>query len=91
MDYQIIHTTIGRFRIRVPHLANNPQYARRLDWLVACLDFVTDVRINVKTGSLIIHYEAGEVLSGTVLESIFKAIRQASISEIPHSYLLLER
>ncbi|MCU0534883.1 MAG: hypothetical protein MUD14_13410 [Hydrococcus sp. Prado102] len=91
MDYQIIHTTIGRFRIGVPHLANNAHYAKRLEWLVASLDFVTHVRINVQTGSLIVHYEASEVLSGTLLENIFTAIRQASIAEIPHSYLLLER
>lgn len=91
IDYQIVHATMERFRIRVPELVKNSLYAKRLEWLVASLDFVTNVRSNIVTGSLIIHYEANEVLRGTLLERIFTTIQQARITEIPLPYLLLER
>jgi Heavy metal associated domain 2 len=91
MEYQVVHNTMGRFRIRIPKLVNNSYFARRLDWLVASLDFVTDVRINPLAGSMIVNYEASQVSCGTILENILTAIQQANFVEIPRSYLLLER
>jgi len=83
MNYQVVHTSTGRCRIRIPQVASDSEYASKLYWLVKSLDFVTSVRINPAASSLIVIYDTGRVLSATAQEDIFTCIQQASIAEIP--------
>ncbi len=83
MNYQVVHTTAGRLRIRVPQVANDLEYATKLKWLVESLDFVTSVRLNSAASSLIVSYDTGAVSSAAAQEDIVTCIQQASTAEIP--------
>lgn len=83
VDYQVVHCTTGRFRIRVPRLANDLEYANKLTWLVESFDFVITVRINPVAQSVIVNYNASLVTSTEVQEHLFAAIQRASLANIP--------
>jgi len=83
IDYQVVHTTVGRYRIRVPRLASDSEYAGKLNWLVESLSFVISVRINPAVSSLIVNYDTRVVSIAVVQENLFTAIQQASIAEVP--------
>ncbi|MCP6760290.1 MAG: heavy metal translocating P-type ATPase [Fischerella sp. CENA71] len=82
IDYQIIHTTSGRFRIKIPRLSRDLEYTNQLIWLIESFDFIISVRINPAAESLIIHYQENLVSSTTVKESLLMIIQQAAIAEI---------
>lgn len=84
VEYQIVHATEGRLRIRIPQLSSDSEYASKLNWLLESLDFVVSVRINPLTESLIIHYEASTISSAAVWKSLSEAIGKAStLAELP--------
>ncbi|MFH7030005.1 MAG: heavy metal translocating P-type ATPase [Heteroscytonema crispum UTEX LB 1556] len=82
IDCQIVHVTSERFRIRIPRLVDDPEYASSLTWLVESFDFVVSVRINLPSSSLIVYYEPS-VSIATVQESLLRAIQQAGKVEVP--------
>jgi len=90
IDYQVIHTTLGRFRIRIPRLASDSEYASKLNWLVESLDFVTSVRINHIAETVIVNYDTCAVSSATMQENLFSAIQQAIFAEIPLESILVK-
>lgn len=61
MFYQVVHSTQGRCRIRVPRLADDLEFAENLNRLVESLQFVTKVRINPAASSLIVDYKVSRV------------------------------
>ncbi|BDA71368.1 heavy metal translocating P-type ATPase [Rivularia sp. IAM M-261] len=81
-DYEIIHVTSERFRIRIPRLAFDPEYASKLTWLVEYEDFVLSVRISLPSSSLIVNYDP-DVPVTTVQSSLLKCIEKASVAEVP--------
>ncbi len=81
MDYQVVHTITGRFRIRVPRLARDLEYASKLNWLIESLNFVTSVRINPAASSVIVNYEVNVVSSAVAQKELFTCIQQANIAE----------
>ena len=83
IDYQVVHFTTGRFRIRVPRLANDIEYASKLTWLVESLDFVITVRINPVAQSVIVNYNASLIIGAEVQQHLFTAIQRASLANIP--------
>ena len=91
IDYQVVHVTEGRFRIRVPQVAYNSEYASKLHWLVDSLDFITSVRINPAASSLIVRYEATLIISATVQQKLITCIQQAGSIEIPIEATLIEQ
>jgi len=82
IQYQVIHTTRGRIRIRVPQLHHDSEYARILQRLVESWDFVTDVRINRAASSIIVNYQVSKAKSAVVLENLAGAIPQAFAGEL---------
>lgn len=58
-DYAIAHSVPGRIRLRVPRLASDRVFARRLETLLKASDRITHVRLNCAAASVAIHYEAG--------------------------------
>lgn len=80
--YQVVHIMEGRYRIRIPRLMDDPEYALKLNWLFQSLDFIISVRINSIAGSVVIDYDP----CGTTTEEkeqIFAAIQQAYFVEMP--------
>lgn len=57
MNYQIVHSIVGRLRIRIPQLAHDVEFASRLGGLVESLAGVTQVRINPVASSIVVHYQ----------------------------------
>ncbi len=90
MSYQVIHSTLGRYRIRVPQLANDSDFADKLKTLVKSLGFVTEVSINAPARSLIISYEINAISSTTALEKFARCIDRVNSIEIPFEEPSLE-
>ena len=44
--YEIVHAIPGRFRLRIPQLNWDEDYATRLEWLVGHLTGVAEARVN---------------------------------------------
>lgn len=82
IDYEIVHITQERLRIRIPRLADDPEYASSLTWIIESFDFIVSVRINQPSSSLIVYYEP-DVSVTTVQKSLLNSIQQASIVELP--------
>lgn len=56
-DYTIVHSTLGRIRLRIPRLLGDAIYAKRLEKLLSNDERVTGVRLNRSAASLIIQYD----------------------------------
>ena len=56
--YEIIHSIPGRVRLKIPQLANNSGFAKRLLKTLNEDDYVTGVRVNLAALCLVINYEA---------------------------------
>jgi heavy metal translocating P-type ATPase len=90
MNYQVVHTTTGRCRIRIPQLAKDADYASQLNRLVESLDFVTTVRINPAASSLIVTYEASGIAGDRVPDQLLSCIAQANETQIYQPEILAE-
>ncbi len=77
MNYEVVHSTTGRLRIRVPRLSWDSEFTQKLNGLVEALAFVTMVRINPAARSLVVTYEPTRVLAMTIQEQIALCIDKA--------------
>ncbi len=85
-EYTIVHSVPGRIRIKVPKLAEDQDFTKRLHQLLNEDNYVTNVRINSSAASVIINYD-GQGLSdielGLRLLSIFnKALENEVVADI---------
>ncbi|QIR35845.1 heavy metal translocating P-type ATPase [Tolypothrix sp. PCC 7910] len=85
IHYEVVHWVPGRFRIRIPQLAWDEEYAQQLKYVLGKLDFATEVQINAKASSLILNYEhkPTAIAIATIQEKLFSAIQQAATAEVP--------
>lgn len=83
VEYQVVHTTVGRIRIQVPRLANDPEYARKLQHLVKSLNFVISLRLNTSASSIVVNYDTCLDPLATVQSALVDAIQQALTRDIP--------
>lgn len=81
MDYQIVHAVEGRIRIRIPLLAEEAEYASKLQKRVESLNFVTNVRINPVAESIIVTYKYKFVSSTVMQTHLQEAIAQVGSSQ----------
>ncbi|NEP77348.1 MAG: metal ABC transporter ATPase [Okeania sp. SIO3C4] len=56
--YTIVHSVPGRIRLRIPKVASDPNYVRRLEQLLTADSHVLGVRINTAAASVAIQYQA---------------------------------
>ncbi len=93
IHYKVVHWIPGRFRIRIPRLASEPDYARKLQYLVESVHFVTSVRISAAASSVIVEYnhEANAEAIATLQSQVFTAIQQADFADIPISVTSVEQ
>jgi hypothetical protein len=66
---EIVHTTIGRVRIRIPRVASDRDYASKLQQALSSIPSVTEVRINPLAESVIVAHD-----SSLLLDSLFVTI-----------------
>jgi Heavy metal associated domain 2 len=83
MDYQIVHAVEGRIRIRIPLLAEEAEYASKLQKRVESLNFVTDVRINPLVESIIVTYKYKFVSCAVMQTHLQEAIAQVASPSAP--------
>ncbi|OKH52683.1 ATPase [Calothrix sp. HK-06] len=83
--YEVVHWVPGRFRIRIPILAWDEEYANQLKYVLEKQNFVTESQINPQASSLTVNYnyECTAVAIATIQEKLFDAIQQASNAEVP--------
>ncbi len=85
VHYQVVHWTPGRYRLRIPRVADDQDYTRQLLSILKQLDFVEDVRINAPIGSIVVTYTQPPSLSIATIESrLFEAIQTNTRSSIIH-------
>lgn len=77
IEYQVVHTTLGRIRIGIPRLRYDPEYANKLKQLVESLNFCINVRLNPAASCIVIHYEASAISDLVVQEHLATCIQQA--------------
>jgi cation transport ATPase len=82
MLYQVVHSTLGRYRIRIPRLADDFEFSQKLSGLVESLQFVDEVRISPKASSLIVCYKVSKVNTCDIEGQLFSCIEQASIEQV---------
>ncbi|MGL4621936.1 MAG: heavy metal translocating P-type ATPase [Chroococcidiopsis sp.] len=82
-EYEVIHTIEGRWRIRVPRLIDDSEYASKLKWLFDTFEFAIYVRINCLVGSLVLEYDVCAIAPTQLKEKIGTAIQQAYVIELP--------
>jgi outer membrane lipoprotein SlyB len=83
MDYQIVHAVEGRIRIRIPLLAQEVEYADKLQKQIESLNFVTNVRINPLAESIIVTYRYKRVSSALMQTHLQEAIAQIASPQSP--------
>lgn len=84
--YSIAHAIPGRVRFRVPRIAQDPEYVKRLKALLKADERVTSERVNSAAASVVITYKSGttrnaEIRKRSLLECISylaKLIQSAS-------------
>ncbi|QIR35856.1 hypothetical protein HCG51_03190 [Tolypothrix sp. PCC 7910] len=83
MDYQIVHAVEGRIRIRIPLLAEEAEYASKLQKRVESLNYVTNVRINPLAESMIVTYKYKFVSCTEMQTHLQEAIAQVASPQPP--------
>jgi outer membrane lipoprotein SlyB len=83
MGYQIVHAVEGRIRIRIPLLAEEVEYASKLQKRVESLNFVTNVRINPLAESIIVTYRYKLVSCALMQTHLQEAIAQVASPQSP--------
>ncbi|HAZ43156.1 MAG TPA: hypothetical protein DDW76_01490 [Cyanobacteria bacterium UBA11369] len=78
-NYQIIHAVPGRVRFRVPWLAQDSEYAKRLYNLISKHSQVNDIRINPKAASIAIAYTPSNISDGEMRQHLVNLI----LNELP--------
>jgi heavy metal-(Cd/Co/Hg/Pb/Zn)-translocating P-type ATPase len=86
--YKVVHWIPGRFRIQIPLLAEDEEYATQLQYVLDDLDFVTEVKINQAARSLIVSYdsESTAIAIAAVEDKLFSAIQRAVVVEVPDGW-----
>jgi len=75
-DYEIIHSIPGRVRMKIPQLAADAGFAKRLVKILNDDDYVMNARVNIAAISLVINYDAKELADwelGLRLMNLIKA------------------
>ena len=89
-DYTIVHAIPGRFRLQVPQLNWDEDYAARLEWLASHIDGVTEARVNPPAKSLIVCYDTTIVSARKVQNNLIACLEEATNTELSTEIILAE-
>jgi heavy metal translocating P-type ATPase len=89
IHYEVMHWIPGRFRIRIPRIADDEDYSTQLKYTLGTLEFVHDVSVNPASRSLIVnyHHEPTAVAISLVQNKLFDAIQKAQYVEVPAGWV----
>ncbi|HIK29405.1 MAG: hypothetical protein N3E45_15775 [Oscillatoriaceae bacterium SKW80] len=83
ITYDIVHAIPGRVRFQVPRIAEDIEYAQRLQQLVESTEGVTGVRVNTRAGAIIITYDISLLSPGQMRSRITELIQDAAEVKAP--------
>jgi hypothetical protein len=83
IDVQIVHEIPGRIRFRVPRIAEDAEYTRKLTTLLEADVKVTDVRVNSIAASIAISYSMGGISDAEMRLHLIELIQTADKINIP--------
>lgn len=81
-DYQILHSIEGRWRVKIPRLGYDPEYAANLTAILQDSNFILHVRCNQAAESLIIEYNPQEISPEQLQEYILLSIEEADRGDL---------
>lgn len=76
--YSIAHAIPGRIRFRVPRIAQDPEYVKRLEALLAEDSWITSERVNTAAASIVMIYKTGVMLDSEMRSHLASLIQSAS-------------
>jgi Cu2+-exporting ATPase len=81
VNYRIVHEISGRIRLKIPQIAQNPDYAEKLKYLLELQSWITQVRINRHAASVTIAYQPSDHHQSSVLLLLDRLIQEAQVSQ----------
>lgn len=87
--YSIVHAAGGRLRIRIPRIATDQVYVKKLKILVRSIQGVSSVQINSKISCLIVEFPL-HLSRTTIQEQVINIIQEVDGLEVKKELLLLE-
>ncbi|MFB2876340.1 heavy metal translocating P-type ATPase [Floridanema aerugineum] len=87
--YSIVHAAGGRLRIRIPRIATDPIYAKKLRILARSIQGVSSVQLNLKISCLIVEFPLHLSLA-TLQEQVINMIQEVDRLEVKKESLLVE-
>jgi len=79
--YTLVHSVPGRIRLRMPRLAGDRDYARRLEGLLNADEYVLGVRVNRTAASIAIRYQVGVLSDWELGMRLTNIVNQAETEE----------
>jgi len=80
--YDIVHAIPGRFRLRIPQVNWDEDYATRLEWLCGNLPSVTEARVNGPAKSLIVSYDETTISPRKLQKQVVACLEDATNPEL---------
>ena len=77
VDYQLVHVTTGRIRVRIPRLKIDHEFASVLEWKLKSKTAIFHVRVNPIISCLVVHYSPDQIDCAGVQAHLKDAIWQA--------------
>lgn len=75
---EIVHFLPGRIRLKVPDIRKKRSFAEYIKKILMSLPGITEVRMNLTNGSILIHYITLKIHHGLIIQSIAGAIKPNS-------------
>lgn len=80
MDYQVLHHSSGRLRLRIPRLRQDLAYGQTLENLVLALPVVIGARLNRLAASLVVRYYTPGLAPDHAETLVAKCLDQAAVT-----------
>ncbi|MDM9382144.1 hypothetical protein QUB80_15685 [Chlorogloeopsis sp. ULAP01] len=77
ISYSIVHATPGRIRFRIPRLTRDSEYADKLKLMLESTPNITNVRVNPRSASIVINYQADTVSDEQMRSHLIQLIQTA--------------
>lgn|GEM_PF-1644035 len=75
---EVIHSILGRIRVRILWLPDYPALQQRLETAIASLAWVTEVQLNPTTNSVTVYYQSQKIAPENFQQSLLRLIQQVT-------------
>ncbi len=82
-NWQLLHATPGRLRIRVPRMTEDADYRQRLQTLARNAGWMTQVQLRPHSGSIVITYDRTAMSQEVARSRLQEWLQQAEVTPVP--------